>query len=300
MAAPFISIRADLARQMAVNARLNLLADGMSRHARFAPEFLRALRDWPDGPLPAVDRLSREVADAVADWAQEINQYVHADAASRRALAAIYEESGHGLQAVVRARRSPRQFLRDVHLPRVGTWVAGLYPRELREALASRRTVGTVACHEYSASLQARVLRLHEGDLQGPLLDVGCGREAALVRHLRASGVHAWGCDRNAPAGEYFTRCDWFDYPFDHATWQCITAHLSIGNHWEHAEVHAPAGLARWQGLLRTMLAALRPGGALLVAPAPRSLLEAVPRGHAVRAWPVGAHRLAARITRTD
>lgn len=298
MTASLASLRAGLSRQMALNARLNLLADDASARLRFAPDFLRAAGEW-DGQAPAtLALLSREVADSVADQAQEINQYVHADAASRRALASIYEESGHLLRTASHRGRDPRELLRHTHLPRVGAWVSGLYPRRLREALASSPAVGVVPCHEYSAGLQAQVLRLQACDLRGPLLDVGCGREAALVRHLRAAGVDAWGCDRNAPEGPTFTRCDWFDYPFGPPAWQCITAHLSVGNHWEHAQLHARGQLPRWERLLRVMLGALRPGGALLVAPAPRGLLEAVPSGHPVRVWPVGTGRLAARITR--
>ena len=61
--------------------------------------------------------------------------------------------------------------------------------------------LNNTVCGGYSPSLQLRVLDLIYERLAEPVLDVGCGRDAPLIRHLRERGVEAFGIDRIAPEG---------------------------------------------------------------------------------------------------
>jgi len=62
----------------------------------------------------------------------------------------------------------------------------------------------------YSAGWQMAMLGLEDEDIEKlrgkKVLDVGCGREANLVRYLREKGIEAEGIDSKAPAGDWFIR----------------------------------------------------------------------------------------------
>ena len=88
----------------------------------------------------------------------------------------------------------------------------------------------------YSPELQLRILGLSIDALSEPILDVGCGADAALVRHLRAAGKNARGVDRECPpdAGD---RADWLAYDYGAAKWGTIVSHLGFSLHFMHQEM---------------------------------------------------------------
>jgi hypothetical protein len=90
----------------------------------------------------------------------------------------------------------------------------------------------------YSPELQLRILGLSMDGLQDPILDVGCGEDAALVRHLRAAGKNARGVDRECPpdAGD---RADWLAYDYGANKWGTIVSHLGFSLHFMHQEMKA-------------------------------------------------------------
>jgi hypothetical protein len=67
----------------------------------------------------------------------------------------------------------------------------------LRAASPSGAALREVVCAEYRPELQLQLLKLAVSSLAAPVLDIGCGESAALVRFLRAQGVPAWGLDRS-------------------------------------------------------------------------------------------------------
>ncbi len=286
-----------LARQVAANGDLNLLGAQAAEQAIIHPRFhdaLSALGARSARQRRALRPLARRAADLVADRAQALNQFVQVGAPARAELAALYENSLRELPG----GSDNERFLRTVHYPRVAAWAGAFYPPALRHALAGAHRLSPVPCFEYSASLQSRILRLSPADLSGPLLDVGCGPRGQLVQDLRTRGVPAWGIDRSAGELPGLARCDWFEYPFQDGTWQCIVMHLSFSHHWAYTETHTPADLPRWSRTLGAMLQALRPGGSLVAAPAPATMLAAAPRGFRLRLWPVTQQDAAVRITR--
>jgi hypothetical protein len=63
---------------------------------------------------------------------------------------------------------------------------------------------------EYSPELQLSILGLELRDLTEPILDLGCGARAELVRYLRARGKRAVGIDRHLSTEDGARRADWF------------------------------------------------------------------------------------------
>lgn len=124
-------------------------------------------------------------------------------------------------------------------------------------------------CHEYEPALQLAVLGVVAPEtLAGPVLDLGCGERAALVRLLRVRGVPALGLDRLAPAEPGLLRGSWLDVELPPGRFGTVLSHQAFTLHFLHAHLRSgPAAelyARRYMGVLR----ALRPGGAFLYAPA--------------------------------
>lgn len=125
----------------------------------------------------------------------------------------------------------------------------------------------SAVCAEYPAPLQLAVLGLDPSSMQEPVLDVGCGQGAALVRYLRDVGVTAYGLDRLVPPSDHLIAGDWLEADYGAACWGTAVSHLAFSNHFyfHHLYRHgAPEAYARaYMAILRS----LRVGGALAYAP---------------------------------
>jgi hypothetical protein len=145
--------------------------------------------------------------------------------------------------------------------------------RTHRESLASflRARLGPqprdVVCGEYSPSLQLSVLGLSSDALLEPVLDVGCGASAALVRALRAEGRAAHGIDRDAPE-DVATAADWLTFPFGVDRWGTVASHLGFPLHFLHHHLREGATAFAYAKAYMAILRSLRTGGTFAYAPA--------------------------------
>lgn len=125
----------------------------------------------------------------------------------------------------------------------------------------------TVVCSSYSPELQLQVLRLDVADLAEPILDLGCGREAHLVRYLRSLGLEAFGIDRLAEPAPGVSRSSWFEAQLGEAAWGTIVAHHSFSLHFLNAHTRNSARAAQFGRRYMHILRALRPRGRFAYAP---------------------------------
>jgi SAM-dependent methyltransferase len=124
-----------------------------------------------------------------------------------------------------------------------------------------------VASAEYEPELQLRLLGLDPAALVPPVLDLGCGAEARLVRHLRARGVDARGIDRAAEPGDGVRRGDWLAEPLAPGSLGTIVSHLGFSLHFLHQHLRPGGDAARYARRYMELLRALRPGGTFAYAP---------------------------------
>ena len=122
-------------------------------------------------------------------------------------------------------------------------------------------------CAEYSPALQLRVLALDAAALAEPILDLGCGPSAALVRELRRLGKDAVGLDR-AQSTEPFLRVgDWLDFDLGRGRWGTVLSHMGFSNHFVHHHLRSGETAARYARRYMQVLTALRPDGLFAYAP---------------------------------
>ena len=135
---------------------------------------------------------------------------------------------------------------------------------ELREAL--RRALGDapreVPAAAYSPELQLAVLGLRIDALREPILDVGCGEGAALVRALRDAGKDAHGIDRwmDPPT-------DWLTYDYGTSRWGTIVSHLGFSLHFMHQEMKSSDLAFEYARAYMRIVRSLAPGGTFAYVP---------------------------------
>lgn len=129
-------------------------------------------------------------------------------------------------------------------------------------------------CAEYSPEFQIRVLGIDPEGEPEPILDLGCGSEARLVRYFRARGKDVWGMDRTLSGDD---SADWLQCPLESGHWGTIVSHMAFSIHFIHHHLR-PEGLAdayarRYMDILRS----LRPGGSFIYAPGLPFIEELLP-----------------------
>lgn len=100
---------------------------------------------------------------------------------------------------------------------------------------SNRPFIVEVVCSEYTPEMQLSVLELDINSLKQPVLDIGCGFSANLVKYLRGKGIKAYGLDRVIKEEkEYYIKTDWLSYYFFPDSWGTVIAHMSFSNHFMH------------------------------------------------------------------
>jgi hypothetical protein len=123
-----------------------------------------------------------------------------------------------------------------------------------------------VTAASYSPELQLAVLGLTPAAMREPVLDVGCGPDARLVRFLRAAGKDARGVDRRAPADVADTG-DWLTFDYGAGKWGTIVSHLGFSLHFMHQEMKSSDLAFEYARAYMRIVRALAPGGTFAYVP---------------------------------
>lgn len=195
-------------------------------------------------------RASAELARAFVAWLRARNQFVFLTTEEKAALVPLFARS---LRALADA---PGEAVVD-HVRRLGAW--------LRAALGGLPP--EVPSAEYSAELQLELLGLRPEALVPPVLDLGCGRSAHLVRHLRDQGVEAYGVDPQAE-GSFVVGGDWLAFDYGRARWGTVISHQGFSLHFLHHHFGKAEAARRYGVVYMAILDGLVPGGSFVYAPA--------------------------------
>jgi hypothetical protein len=134
------------------------------------------------------------------------------------------------------------------------------------------------SCSEYSPSLQIKVLHLNEREVTSPVLDIGCGEQANLVRHLRLLKKHAFGIDKFAQTDEpYLWREDWLTYPLGCDRWGTILSHIAFSNHFLHHYLKGSPAIGDYARRYMEILESLQPNGCFIYSPGLPFIEELLP-----------------------
>ncbi len=273
------SIQESIQQQLNINQSKNLLFEYIQQSMSVAPSFLAALEtllisDTGHPPEEAYAGFVSFTANEMVKRIYAINPYLRVGPADTAALEQIYRQTWQLIQQT----RDIKTTLNAFHYPALSKWLAGLYPEEFQKSLRGSPGVGRVTYEEYSAEFQIELFGLDLASLQEPILDVGCGSRANLVRHLRAAGLEAYGIDRCVDTScPYILQVDWFDYRFEKDRWGTLISNMGFTNHLNYAYRHDFSQLERHLLKMKEMMEALAPGGCFTYAPGLPAVEEAFP-----------------------
>lgn len=135
-------------------------------------------------------------------------------------------------------------------------------------AIAPASLKREVICREYGSELQLELMGLEENTLFEPIVDLGCGPQAVLVRELRAREMDAVGVDRyiDVPA-TFAMQGDWMTFPLGESRWGTIISHQAFSLHFVHHHLASEEAAATYAKRYMQILRALRPGGRFVYTP---------------------------------
>ena len=93
------------------------------------------------------------------------------------------------------------------------------------------------ATTEYSPEFVLSILDVEKSELNGKILDIGCGKNGALVKYLRNQNVEAYGIDMECEDSETLEQEDWLvkEYPSD--MYNVIISNLTFTKHFNEANL---------------------------------------------------------------
>jgi hypothetical protein len=180
-----------------------------------------------------------------------------------REIDALFDEIAAGQP------RAPIFEARKAALAQLFREILGSEPREVTSAT-------------YSPELQLAVLGLSADALREPILDVGCGEDAALVRFLRARGKDARGIDHRVVSSEVATRADWLTHEYGVSRWGTITSHLGFTLHFMHQEMKRSDLAFEYARAYMRIVRSLAPGGTFAYVPGVPFIESMLPAGEHV------------------
>lgn len=267
------------AGQFEVNAEVNLLAPDPAppaisadslRYARSHREELIEILGTVAGEGPG-----RSIARAMATRMEELlagaNQFVALTAPERDELEGIYVRLLAELRELLlqegdsrKLRRGYEQML-SRQFGALRSYLGCIGDSRLLEPLWRSAALIRVPCADYTPELQLRLLGLDPRGIREPVLDLGCGREARLVRYVRSLGIEIVGVDRHAPEG--CTRRDWLDFGAGGRRWGTVVSHMAFSNHFRHHHLRRDGRWAAYAAVYVAILRALLPGGCFAYTP---------------------------------
>lgn len=191
------------------------------------------------------------ITDELVRWLWSRNQFESLDEQAREELLTSVEGALSSMEqsdALESALLEHRAELVDFVRARYG-----VAPREVVSA-------------EYAPDLQLAVLGLGTASLSQPVLDVGCGEHATLVRALMASGIEARGLDRVVRA-DLGTQADWLSYVYGRARYGTVLSHLGFSLHFLHHHMAAGDTAYQYARAYMAILSSLTVGGRFVYTP---------------------------------
>ena len=114
---------------------------------------------------------------------------------------------------------------------------------------------------------QIDMLGLNIESIATPVIDIGCGKKAALVKLLRDRGIEAYGVDKDVTPEEYLISADYMDYTFAPETYGTVISHMAFSNELWYLKERGSIQLSRYKRKYYEILESLKSDGCFIYTP---------------------------------
>ncbi|RAJ87625.1 hypothetical protein CLV59_101386 [Chitinophaga dinghuensis] len=278
-------------RQLAFHANKNICNVRQLATMEFTPEMRRFIAEKRVLSPALADRLIGYIVDNVLRQFYQVNQYFAFPGRAVEELRKLYIRLMEEIYTDEAAVVSPKHYMR------LRNWLCQWNPFADQLYTQAPDEITPVVCAEYQARLQLQVLQLSPENITGPLLDIGCGEHASLVKYLRSIGVQAVGIDRMPPQNSVSLQYDWLEFPYGTAQWGTIVSHLGFSNHFHHHHLREDGDFRLYAARFMDMLSGLKPGGSFHYAPGLPVIERFLNRqDFQVETFPTGHHDFTATV----
>jgi len=256
-------IHVNIENQLTFNMGKNFFNKEAIRSLEFTAETVAVIERFGKFDAETESFLIDYLTSRVLQEFCKVNQYYTFNSQSQKDLRDIYLD----LFANIKNPGVNQHITAKNHYTKLKNWLLKANSFADKIYLSKDEVVEPVACHEYSAELQLDILQMNMDRIIGPVLDIGCGKQGNLVRHLRANGIEAYGCDRFAETSHFITRSDWFEFEFGIEKWGTITSNLGFSNHFNHHHLRNDGHFIEYAKTFMDILNSLKIGGSFHYAP---------------------------------
>jgi hypothetical protein len=254
-------------RQFNYNQNKNLFYSGMHSSMHFAPELSSILKKM--NTLNQEDE--KKIIDYISEKALEefchVNQYYSFTGEDKQELKYIYIRLLAVLKQTLPDDKKELQIISQNHFLALKNWLLKSNAFSSKVYANNNELAENVACSEYSAELQLRVLNIQLSGLMEPVLDIGCGKQALLVNYLRRKGMEAFGTDRFETLNKFCQPTDWLEFDYGNKRWGTIISHLGFSNHFNHHHLRIDGNFREYALAYMHILQSLKTGGAFFYTP---------------------------------
>ncbi len=193
-----------------------------------------------------------------------VNQYISFSGQDKAALLSLYSNL---FRDICNHNYSFKAISRE-HYQNLFSWLLRSNPFVKEIYSTHCNYLQPVCCSEYNADLQIKLLHIDLNLLREPILDIGCGENATLVRYLREKGLNAYGIDRFCRNTEFTQSTNWLEYDYGRFRWGTIISNLGFSNHFHHNHLRKDGDFVLYAKKYMEILFSLTPSGRFYYAPA--------------------------------
>lgn len=226
----------NIENQFTANNKLNLYYKNIDFQSHFLEETKNVIRKHKLELLQLDSENQSEkwvevMTEKALDTFCNNNQFIDTRNENVAKLHHLYKVLWNEIVEVLKADEVDFEAIQKSHVKRLTNWLdtTNGFARELNDP-ASPLTL-EITCAEYSAEFQLKLLDIDLETIVEPVLDIGCGKNANLVKYLRKHGIEAYGLDRLCSGNDHYFRVDWLDFDFQPHTWGTIISNLSFALH---------------------------------------------------------------------
>lgn len=144
-----------------------------------------------------------------------------------------------------------------------------------KDECCSHETVEVVG---YSPSfILNNILGIEESDIKGKVLDIGCGRDASVVKYLRSKNISAYGIDIDVEDSDFLEKEDWLEKDFGEMEYDIILSNLSFTKHFLKNHLSDEGEYIEYAKAFMRILNSLKIGGKFYYVPSLEFIEEILP-----------------------
>lgn len=265
-------IKKSIEAQFLANKRKNLFYKHVDTTKHFQPETLDLINNHKE-ELEQLERLnlSEKWIDLMTNMAlhtfYSANQFINFKQNQINELREIYKTLWGEIIVSIKFENPIYEALQKSHLERLSNWLIKTNSFVKKINRDDYPEVAEVICAEYSALLQINLLQIDVPNLIEPVLDIGCGENAWLVKYLRELGIDAYGVDRLSSNCSYLHCANWMEFEFKPQHWGTVVSNLSFALHFSNHNQRNDGDYLAYAKKYMEILSSLKIGGSFYYAP---------------------------------